>query len=60
MFLMCLSSVEAETFAVAGVPMGLAVPRDYDVIFSQLKDAGIKAFFPVFQYVEAPTAETLG
>ena len=48
------------TVGVAGVPMGLGQTRDYDLIFEQLAANGISLFYPVFQYVEAPVAESLG
>lgn len=50
----------ALTFGAAGVPMGLGATRDYDRIFQQLSDNGITLFYPVFQYVEAPEAQSLG
>jgi hypothetical protein len=59
-FVSALSPAGAQTFGAAGVPMELGQTRDYDRIFAQLADNGIELFYPVFQYVEAPSAETLG
>ncbi len=50
----------AQDFAVAGVPEPLGRSGDYDAIFATLRAAGITAFFPTFQFVEAPEPETLG
>jgi len=44
----------------AGVPRDLGATRDYDRIFRALAEAGVTLFYPIFQYQEAPTAETLG
>lgn len=46
--------------AAAGVPRDLGATRDYDRIFGALAEAGVTLFYPIFQYQEAPTAETLG
>lgn len=46
--------------AVAGVPKYIGAGRDYDAIFEQLSAAGIRIFFPVFQYQEAPEPKSLG
>jgi RTX calcium-binding nonapeptide repeat (4 copies)/Concanavalin A-like lectin/glucanases superfamily len=42
-----------------GVPVDLAITRDYDQIFSQLSDAGINVYFPVTIYEEIPEVKAL-
>ncbi len=51
---------EPLEIGAAGVPRDLGATRDYDRIFGALSDAGVTLFYPIFQYQEAPTAETLG
>lgn len=60
LFGLSLSSANALTLGVAGVPMGLGTTRDYDKIFAQLANNGIALFYPVFQYEEAPKPLSLG
>ncbi len=60
----CLPVVSEEssaaTFAVAGVPKPIGEAADYDTLFATLRASGITAFFPTFQYVEAPAPESVG
>src|SRR3712207_2444919 len=58
---MFASDGHAQTmFGAAGVPKSLGQSRDYDRIFSELRAAGFKLFFPTFQYLEQPAAKSLG
>ncbi len=59
---LCFSAVHvsATEFMAAGVPVELAESRDYARIFSHLKSNGVSVFFPTFQYLEAPSALSLG
>lgn len=55
-----VEETSAATFAVAGVPKPIGEAADYDTLFATLRASGITAFFPTFQYVEAPAPESVG
>jgi hypothetical protein len=48
------------TIIAAGVPKFLGQSQNFDQIFHTLSEAGIKVFFPTFQYKEVPEAKSLG
>lgn len=50
----------AVELGMAGVPKELGATRDYDRIFDGLKASGVSVFYPTFQFVEAPTPQSLG
>lgn len=45
-------------FIAAGVPQPISRARDYEKIFSHLKESGITGFFPYFAYQEVPEAKS--
>ena len=47
-------------FVTVGIPRPLAETRDYNVIFKELKEAGINGFLGSFLYQEVPEPKSLG
>ncbi|MZR32407.1 calcium-binding protein [Sneathiella litorea] len=57
-FLAADEQVKME-MGTAGVPIDLALSRDYELIFKTLSDAGINAFLPLTIYQEIPEIKSL-
>ena len=51
--------VVLDNFMAAGVPKYIGESHDYDKIFTELNNSGMKIFFPTFQYQEVPEAKSL-
>ncbi|MFT6556371.1 VCBS domain-containing protein [Sneathiella sp.] len=50
----------APVIGTAGIPIDLAMTRDYDQIFQTLSDSGIDVFCPLTIYEEYPEVKSLG